>query len=99
MQTAINIPNLTRQDLALMLRKYASLNGIDNTVTDISNLNNYTDKSAISSYATEGVSWAVANGLISGTGNGTTVSPKGTATRAMAALIIANLDKNVINAE
>ena len=81
---------LTRQDLAVMMYKYATLSDLD--LTADADLAKYSDESAISSYAKTAVSWAVTQGLISGT-SATTVSPKGTATRAMTAVIIRNLDK------
>lgn len=50
-------------------------------------LEQFTDKDNIASYAVNGFAWAVSNGVISGTSS-TTLSPKGTATRAQVAVIL-----------
>ena len=81
---------LTRQDLCVMLMKYASLKGAD--TAERADITGYSDYRKISSYAVNAMSWAAAKGLVSGT-TAKTLSPKGTATRAMASLIIAKLDQ------
>ena len=50
-------------------------------------LSAYKDADKVSSYAEDAISWAVAEGLIKGV-SGTTLSPKGTATRAQAAVLL-----------
>ena len=80
---------LTRQDLSLMIYKYAKNIGVD--VSGQKDLSSFADFSKISSYAKVSMQWACYAGLISGT-SATTVSPKGTATRSQAALIIMNFD-------
>ena len=54
---------------------------------DESTLDKYTDRGDVASYAVPGFSWAVSNGIVSGTST-TTLSPKGTATRAQVAVIM-----------
>ena len=68
-----------------MLYRYAQYKGYD--VSDTADLSAFDDSDSIASYAEEAVSWAVAEGLISGTDD-TTLSPEGTATRAQIATIL-----------
>ena len=84
---------ITRQDLAVMLYKYAQKYKCAGGKS-ASNITGYADYSKVSSYAREALGWAVGNGLISGT-SATTISPKATATRAQFAVIIKNYDANV----
>ena len=81
---------VTRQELALMLMKYAEYKGMDITVSEETDISSYPDANTVSSWATDAVKWAVQNGLISGTAQGDKVmlSPKGTATRATVAQIM-----------
>lgn len=51
-------------------------------------LDSFTDASNVAPYAQEAVKWAVANGIITGNGNATTLDPKGTASRAQVAVMI-----------
>jgi len=77
--------SIARQDLALILYKYAMLKGAD---TDASgNVSQFTDAGKISSYAETAVKWAVGHGILSGKGNGI-LDPKGTATRAEVAAVM-----------
>ena len=82
--------NITRQELAVMLYKYAQYKGMDVTLNGSVDMKAYPDNSAASSWATTALEWAVQNELISGVANGneTLLSPKGTATRAMVAQIM-----------
>jgi len=83
---------ITRQELALMLYKYAEYKGKDVSLDGSVDLNVYPDNSDASSWATTALEWSVQNGLISGvaSGNEVVLSPKGTATRAMVAQIMVN---------
>ena len=77
--------DITREQLALILYRYAQLTEQDvDTETDLSA---YSDVGEVSDFAREAMVWAVENGLISGTSK-TTLSPKGTATRAQVAVIL-----------
>ena len=51
------------------------------------NLLSYKDFQSVGQYAVPALQWAVGTGLVSGTSS-TTLSPKGTATRAQAAVIL-----------
>ena len=57
-------------------------------------LDGYADSAAVSDWATQAMTWAVENGLITGTGAGT-LNPQGTATRAEVAAILARFVENV----
>ena len=81
---------ITREQLALMLYRYAGSPAISG------NLNAYSDGSTVSSWAEEGMIWAVQNGLISGVGNGA-LNPQGSATRAQVATILRQYIANVLN--
>ena len=77
--------DITREQLAVILYRYAQLTEQDvDTETD---LTAYSDAGEVSDFAREAMVWAVENGLISGT-SATTLSPKGTATRAQVAVIL-----------
>ena len=85
--------NVTREQLATMLRSSASSKGKD--VSAQGDLSGFVDRSSISSWATENVAWAVGAGLISGRDGGV-LAPQGTATRAEAATMFYKFCTNVI---
>lgn len=76
---------ITREQMASILHRYASYKGYD--VTAATNLNAYTDAADISSWAQTAMSWANAEGLITGRTT-TTLASGGTATRAEVASIL-----------
>ena len=87
--------NITRQDLAMMLYKYASFKGysLDAYAGEIYK---YADGNKVSGYAQTAMDWAVTNGVLSGKGtSGRPIStfkldPAGTATRAECAAMLKN---------
>ncbi len=81
--------NLTREQLVRILYNYAADNGKD--MQGRADLNVFEDYYKISDWAKEEMSWAVANGVISGM-SPTEVRPRGTATRAQAMQIIMKFD-------
>ena len=83
---------LTREQLALILYRFAQYKGYD--VTGTSDLAAYADGSSVSGWAAEAMGWAVDAGLISGVG-GNQIAPTGTATRAQVAQILMNFCENV----
>ena len=83
---------ITREQLGTIFYRYASYKGYD--VSESADLGNFSDDSAVSSYAQTALSWANAAGLINGMGDGT-LSPKGSATRAQAAAIIMRFCENI----
>ncbi len=84
--------NVTREQFAVMLYKYARFKGYDLTATG--DLTQFPDAGSISSWAETALSWANGKGLINGHENGA-IDPKGSTIRAQAASIMANFDQNV----
>ncbi len=76
---------ITREQLAAILMNYARYKGQD--VSARATLDTYNDAAAISSWANDVMSWAVAEGLISGV-TADTLQPQGAATRAQVAAIL-----------
>ena len=74
---------ITREQLAAILMNYAAYKGED--VSNRASLATYTDQP--STWAEETMSWAVAEGLISGV-TADTLQPQGAATRAQVAAIL-----------
>lgn len=80
---------ITREQAAVMFMAYtASLNGLDGP-PDAACLEAFADGGSVSSWAIEGVSWAVGYGLLSGKGAGI-LDPQGPCTRAQAACLAQN---------
>jgi len=78
---------ITREQIAAMLMRYASLSGDAAAQGDLSA---FPDRAAVSAWAEEAMAWAVGEGLINGTGAGA-LEPQGTATRAQVAQILLNM--------
>ena len=76
---------ITREQLAVMLYRYASIKGIE--VNEDANLSDYLDSGDISDWALPAMKWAVETGIIKGVGGGK-LAPKNTATRAEAATML-----------
>ncbi len=77
---------ITREQLSAMLYRYTVAFGYD--LSNRSELSGFTDADSISFYAKDTFSWAIGNGLISGTGT-RTLSPQGIAKRSQVAVILA----------
>lgn len=84
--------NITREQIAVILYNYTKFNKIELVNGD--DLRMFIDKSEVSSWAIDGVQWAVAKKLISGKGDGI-LDPKGNATRAEIATILKRYIENV----
>jgi len=83
---------ITREQFATILYRYAEKKGIDVTYdAEKVNLSNYEDEKKISDYAVNAISWANETGLIKGV-TVTTLEPQGKATRAQAATIFMRFD-------
>ena len=74
--------SITREQFAVMLYRYAGTQPASGT------LSAFRDGSAVSDWAAEAVGWAVEAGLITGTGDGSALTPQGQATRAQAAVLL-----------
>lgn len=77
--------NITREQFAAILYRYATYKGYSTTARK--DLSAFSDKSDVSDYAADALRWAVSANLITGVTSNTLV-PKGSATRAQAASIL-----------
>lgn len=80
--------NITREQMAAILYRYAQFKGYDVSVGEDTNILSYTDAETISEYAIPAIQWAVGSGLINGKGGGV-LDPQGSATRAEVSAILA----------
>ncbi len=81
--------NITREQLVLMLYKYAQLKGYDTTAR--ADISQFVDKNKVNTWSEEQVRWAGANGIISGKPNpngSVSIDPQGPATRAECAAMM-----------
>ena len=76
--------NITREQLAVILWKYSKYKGTYKTVK--ADYSKFTDSKNISSFAKEGMNWAVGTGVI--TGSNKKLNPQGYATRSEAVSMI-----------
>lgn len=76
---------ITREQLAAILYRCAQFKGYD--VSAQGDLSQFTDQTMIRAYALDAMSWANAEGLITGKGKGI-LDPRGPATRAQVAAIL-----------
>ena len=79
---------ITREQLAVMLHRYAQHQGYDVSIGEDTNILSYADAFTVSEYAVAALQWACGAGIISGTGDGSTLTPQGEATRAQAATVL-----------
>ena len=77
--------NITREQMVAIFSKYANSKGLDTPAA--ASIDGYGDADSVSAYARNALSWAVGNGIISGT-SATTLTPAGSATRAQCAVIL-----------
>lgn len=82
--------NITRQDLAAMLYRYAQYKGLSTGTRG--NLDQFSDTSLIASYAGTAMAWAVGTGVITGVTT-STLQPKGNATRAQSVVMLRRFSK------
>jgi len=78
--------NITREQLAMMVYKYAEVCGYELEITE-GVLERFNDSTQVSSWAVTAVEWAVTNGIISGTGDNR-LNPQGNALRCECAAIL-----------
>lgn len=77
---------ITREQLAVMLCRYAKLIGMD-TTPDAETLDKFADGDETGTWAVDGVAWCVANGILKGKGNDT-LDPTAEVTRAEVAVML-----------
>lgn len=81
--------NITREQMAKMLKNYAAYRGFDTTARV--DLNSFVDAASVSTWAADDVRWAASLGFITGKPNGNglfRIDPQGNATRAECASIL-----------
>lgn len=83
---------VTREQLAAILYRYAKLKGYDTSKSN--KLDSFKDADKVSSWAVEAMQWANAEGLINGKGN-SMLDPQGKATRAETAAILMRFMENI----
>ena len=79
--------DVSRQELATILYRYAQMKGYDTTLSDGDGLDAFVDQSDISAYAQEALAWAVDKTIVGGIGD-STLAPADGATRAQAAAML-----------
>ena len=79
--------NITREQIAVIMHRYAKYKGYDVSVGESTNIYSYTDFDEISEYAISAMQWTVGSGLMKGKTE-TTINPKDFATRAEIAAIL-----------
>ena len=86
--------NITREQVAAILYRYAKNKGYD--VTAAANLADFPDHDDVSAYAETAMAWANAAGLITGSGSGEAIylNPRDSATRAQVAAILMRFVKH-----
>lgn len=84
--------NATVLNNFLYVMKYSMYKTFDTTAK--ADLSKYTDAAQIGPWATEAIRWANAEGLVNGT-SATTLTPKGSATRAQVAVILTRFCEKV----
>ena len=78
--------NITREQMAAILYRYANYKGYDVSVGEDTNILSFDDAFSISEYAIPAFQWACGSGIIYGSAS--TLSPQGNATRVQAAAIL-----------
>lgn len=84
---------ITREQLAVMLWRYAQFQGLDVSVGEDTNILSYTDVDQAGEWAIPALQWAVGSGVITGKG-GNVLDPIGRATRAEAATMLTRFSRS-----
>ena len=77
--------SITREQLAVMLYRYADLLGVSTSATGT--LSSFTDAGSVSNWSADAMTWAVSKGLIQGKG-ANNLDPSASASRAETAVIL-----------
>lgn len=85
---------LTRQDMVTMFYRFAVKTNRAETASR-KLLTTYTDHKKVSTYAREGINWALNSGVMDGISY-TEIAPKGTATRAQLAQVLMNYGERIL---
>ena len=82
--------NITREQIAAILYRYAFFKGYDMTVGEDTNILSYEDFAEISEYAIKPLTWTAGTGILAGR-TASTLNPQENATRAEAATVLKRL--------
>ncbi len=85
--------NITREQIATILYRYAKYIGLDNG--EAGDMSKFTDGDKVSSWAQKAMAWAVEVGLFKGDDTGS-LNPQGNATRAEVATLLERLIKLIV---
>ena len=85
--------SVTREQLAAILYRYAKYKGYN--ISKTAKLSAYADSTSVSDWAADAMSWANAEGLITGVTE-TTLAPAGSATRAQVATILMRFVEGIV---
>lgn len=89
--------NITREQMAAILYRYAKYKGIDVSIGENTDFMNYADSSEISEYAVSAMQWVCGVGIIKGSDG--YLLPTGNATRAQVAAILHRFCENILKEE
>ena len=85
--------NVTREEFATMLYRYAGYKGIDVTASTSANIAAFSDSSQIDSFAVSAITWANSKGIVKGR-TATTIEPLGSAQRSELAAMLHRFVEN-----
>ena len=87
---------ITREQMAVILFRYA--NKLERNTEKRGDFDRFADASAVSSYATDALRWAVAEGIVGGSkdGGALRLNPQGSATRAEVATLLMRYIENFL---
>lgn len=86
------LEDITREQMAVIIYRFMKVQGKDVSVGEETNILSFGDSDEISEFAAAAIGFVVGSGVMNGSSQ-TSFSPKGTATRAMAAMVIMRLVK------
>lgn len=89
---------ITREQLVKIIYGYAQFANIEVADNGTKSYDDFKDTAKVSSWATESMSWAIQKGIINGDNTGK-INPTACCTRAEAAQIIMNFNKNSVKPE
>lgn len=87
--------NITREQLATLLYRYAKYKGLDVSVGEDTNILSYNDAFNISEYAVPAMQWLCGEGIMSG--NNVNLMPMKNATRAEIAALLHRFCENIVS--
>ena len=86
---------VTREQLAVILYRYAVYKGYDVSIGEDTNILSYADFADLSEYAIPAMQWACGAGIVNGTSE-STLTPQGEATRAQVAAMLMRFCESIV---